>query len=224
MPFPRPLPPKETISPPAPPRGMGPGKRTKLLLWRLPRKEFQIIAMKKFNTRQLALDAMLAAMCAVLANLALDFTQVKITFESVPVLIAALLFGPLDGMAVGFVGTTIYQLLRHGVTVTTPLWILPYVLCGLIVGVCAKRKKFSLSQAQMIGIVAAAELVVTGVNTGALYIDSNLFGYYFPGFITGALALRLVICVAKAVAYAMLLPLLLPQLRKITRGRGGAAA
>ena len=179
--------------------------------------------MKKINTRQLAMDAMLAAMCAVLANLALDFTSVKITFESVPVLIAALLFGPFDGMAVGFTGTTIYQLLRHGVTVTTPLWILPYVLCGLIAGAYAKRKKFAISQARMIMIVVLAELAVTGVNTGALYIDSNLFGYYFPGFITGVLALRLVICVVKAVAYAMLLPLLLPQLRKILR-RGGAAA
>ena len=169
--------------------------------------------MKKITTRQLAMDAMLAAMCAVLANLALDFTQVKITFESVPVLIAALLFGPLDGRAVGFTGTTIYQLLRHGVTVTTPLWILPYVLCGLIVGAYAKRKKFALSQARMIGIVVLAELVVTGVNTGALYIDSNLFGYYFPGFITGALALRLGICVVKALAYAMVLPVLLARLR-----------
>lgn len=169
------------------------------------------------------MDAMLAAMCAVLANLALDFTSVKITFESVPVLIAALLFGPADGAAVGFTGTTIYQLLRHGVTVTTPLWILPYVLCGLIAGAYAKRKKFVLPQTRMIGIVAVAELVVTGVNTGALYIDSNLFGYYHPGFITGVLALRLGICVAKAFAYAMLLPVLLPQLRKLLR-RGGAAA
>ena len=173
--------------------------------------------MKKFTTRQLTLDAMLAAMCAVLGYLAIDTGTVKVTFESVPVLIAALLFGPVDGMAVGFVGTLVYQLLRYGVSVTTPLWILPYVLCGLIVGLYAKKKNFELTQGQTVLIIVIAELVVTLINTATLYVDSKVYGYYFPGIISGALVLRLVLCVVKAVAYAYLLPLLLRPLRKIIR-------
>ena len=91
------------------------------------------------TTRKLAADAVLAAMCAVLGALSLDFGNLKITFESLPVLLAALAFGPLDGLAVGGIGTLIYQLLRYGVSVTTPLWILPYALCGLLVGLYAKN-------------------------------------------------------------------------------------
>ena len=53
------------------------------------------------NTKKLTINAMMAAMCAVLGYLALDMGSLKITFESLPVLISAFLFGPLDGMIVG---------------------------------------------------------------------------------------------------------------------------
>ena len=57
-------------------------------------KEGIFMRKRKFTTKQLTLDAMLAAMCAVLGYLAIDTGTVKVTFESVPVLIAALMFGP----------------------------------------------------------------------------------------------------------------------------------
>ena len=48
------------------------------------------------KTKQLTLDAMLAAMCAVLGYVALDMGSIKITFESLPILLGAMLFGPVD--------------------------------------------------------------------------------------------------------------------------------
>ena len=39
------------------------------------------------KTKQLTLDAMLAAMCAVLGYVALDMGNIKITFESLPILL-----------------------------------------------------------------------------------------------------------------------------------------
>ena len=77
------------------------------------------------KTRKIALDSMLAAMCAALGYAALDFNNLKITFESLPILLGALLLGPVDGLAIGVVGTLIYQLIRYGVSATTLLWILP---------------------------------------------------------------------------------------------------
>ena len=168
----------------------------------------------KTDTRYLALDAMLAAMVAVLGYVSLDFTSIKITFESVPILIGSLLFGPLHGAAIGLVGTLIYQLLRYGVSATTALWILPYVLCGLLVGTYAKAHRYTLSRAQVLFIVVLAELMVTLLNTGVIYVDSKLYGYYTPALITGSLALRLVICVVKALAYSFALPPLLQAVRR----------
>lgn len=170
--------------------------------------------MVKTNTKQLAVDAMLAAMCAVLGYLSLDFGSVKITFESVPVLLAALLFGPADGAAVGLVGTLIYQLLRYGVSATTALWIAPYVLCGALVGLYAKKHAFSLTQRETTFIIVANELLITALNTAVLYIDSKLYGYYSPTFITGALGLRIALCVGKALAYSFAIPPLLRAVRR----------
>ena len=170
--------------------------------------------MKKMSTRQLATDAMLAAMCAVLGYLSLDLGNVKITFESFPVLMAALLFGPVDGMAVGGVGTLIYQLVRYGVTATTPLWILPYVACGAVVGLYARKKQFAPARGQVLFITVAAELLVTVLNTGVLYLDSRIYGYYFPGIILGVLALRLALCIGKAIVYGLVLPVVLRPIRR----------
>ena len=166
------------------------------------------------KTRQIVLDAMLAAICFLLANMALSTGTVKVTFESVPVLIGALLFGPIDGLAIGGIGTLLYQMLSYGFTATTALWIIPYMVCGLFVGLCARIKRFDLTNRQLMVIVVIGELLVTFFNTIALYVDSHVYGYYHPTIITGVLGLRLVICVVKAMAYSVILPSLLKPIRK----------
>jgi len=169
------------------------------------------------KTRKLALNAVLAAMCAALGALALDLNSIKITFESFPILLGALLFGPLDGLAVGFVGTLLYQLLRYGVSVTTPLWILPYALAGLVTGFYAKRRGFSLTTGQTVGIVVAAEVLVTAL---VMYIDAKLYGYWFPGFISAMLLPRGAVCVVKAVVFGFVLPKLCARVRRALPGEG----
>ena len=167
------------------------------------------------KTKQLVMDAMLAAVCFVLANMALNFGNLKLTFEGLPVHIGALLFGPIDGMLIGGIGTTLYQMLSYGFTATTALWILPYVACGLFVGWYAKRSAFSLNGRQTITVVVIGELLITLLNTFALYVDSHIYGYYTPTFITGVLGLRLTICVVKAVAYGVVLPAVLTPVRRV---------
>ena len=172
------------------------------------------------KTRKLALNAVLAAMCAALGALALDLNSIKITFESFPILLGALLFGPLDGLAVGFVGTLLYQLLRYGVSVTTPLWILPYALAGLVTGFYARRRGFSLTTKQTVGIVVAAEVLITALNTLVMYIDAKLYGYWFPGFISAMLLPRGAVCIVKAVVFGLVLPKLCARVRRALPGEG----
>lgn len=158
------------------------------------------------KTRRLTIDAMLCAMCAVLGYIALDLGNIKITFESIPILLGAMLFGPVDGIIIGGMGTLIYQLIRYGVSATTLLWIAPYVVCGLIAGAWSGLSKFRLSRRRIMLITIMAELTVTVLNTIPIYVDSRLYGYYFPGIVTGVLAWRLGICVVKAAAFGMVLP------------------
>lgn len=174
------------------------------------------------KTRQMAMDSVLAAMCAALGALALDLGSIKITLESLPVLLGALLFGPLDGMAIGFVGTFLYQLLRYGISATTVLWILPYCVCGLIMGWYAKKHRFALTPKQVLWVTVLAEVVVTTLNTGVLYLDSQIYGYYFHGFISAMLLPRYGVCVAKALVYGAILPTLARAVRRIASPRSRA--
>lgn len=171
----------------------------------------------KIKTRQLAFDAMLAAMCAVLGYLAVDTGNLKVTFESLPILLGALLFGPADGFLIGAVGTGLYQLLRYGVSATTLLWMLPYALCGFLTGLYAKKKGLSLTGGQTVFIVVCNEVLITLLNTCALYVDSKLYAYYFPGFIGATLALRFVMSIAKAVVFALILPTLVRAGKSVLR-------
>ena len=167
------------------------------------------------KTKQMTTDAILAAMCAVLGMISLDFGNLKITFESLPIIIGALLFGPLDGFAIGGIGVLIYQLLRYGITVTTVLWILPYALCGLVVGAYAKKHNFELDTKKLCIIVVLVELMVTLLNTGVMYIDSKIYGYYVFAYIFGTFVIRLIITVAKALVFTAVLPTLIKPIKKV---------
>ncbi|MBO4506082.1 MAG: folate family ECF transporter S component [Lachnospiraceae bacterium] len=169
---------------------------------------------RHFTVIQLVTDAMLCAICAVLGYLAIDLTSIKITFESLPILIAALLFGPVDGITVGAVGTLIYQYLRYGFTATTFLWMLPYIVLGFIAGFYAKKKNFRINATELGVLTVICELVVTLLNTLVILIDSKIYGWYYPTLITGSLVIRLIVCIAKAIVFGVILYPLLTAIRR----------
>ena len=175
--------------------------------------------MKRENsdTTQLTINAMLAALCAVLGYVSLEMGNFKLTFESVPVLMAALMYGPVSGALVGGVGTFIYQILRYGITVTTPLWIMPYVMAGFTVGLYAKKHNFSSTNKQLMLIIICAQLLIFVVNTASLTIDSLVYGYYSTAFIFGTLGLRFIVAIGKGIAFAAVLPVILKKFSRLTR-------
>jgi len=167
------------------------------------------------NTKKLAFSAVLAAMCAVLGTVAVDMGTIKITFESLPVMMAALLMGPVSGAMVGLIGSFISQMLMYGVSLTTPLWILPYVVCGLVMGLLAKKYGYEPDRKQLLVSVIIGELCITALNTVAIYADSVIYGYYYKGIILAMIGWRLLVCAVKAVAFAYVLPLLLKPVKKV---------
>lgn len=170
---------------------------------------------KKFSTFQLTVDAMLAAMVALLGYISIDVTVFKITFESLPIFIGAFLLGPIDGMLIGGIGTLIYQLLRYGFAYTTVLWMIPYILAGLICGLVAKKNDFNLSKVKLIVVTLLTELLISVLNTGVIYLDSKINHYYYAGIILGSLALRLCVAVAKGIVFGAIMPYLLTAIKKI---------
>ncbi len=169
------------------------------------------------KTKRLTTLAMLIALYVVLSVLTpVKLQNFKFTFEALPVLIGALLGGPLDGLAVGGIGSFIYQLLfsGYGLTVTTPLWVLPHALSGLIVGLYAKARRYDYSFMAVVIIAAVSALLVTALNTLALYFDAKVFGYYSKALVFGSLPLKILTGIILAVLFSLILPQLLKTLKR----------
>lgn len=172
----------------------------------------------KSSTHRIAIDAMLAAMYVCLSYISLSIgNSMKITVDALPILVAALLLGPLDGLAVGLTGSFLNQLLTYGISATTILWILPAGIRGLIVGLYAKSRGFALSRKQLIFITVASALLVTALNTFVMFLDSVIIGYPFAATLPTVL-LRILSGVLIATAYTFILPPLLKTLIKLTSG------
>lgn len=156
------------------------------------------------KAKRIAIDAMMSAMYVTLAYFSINLGFAKITFECFPVIIAGLMLGPVDGLIVGAIGTFIYQLTGYGITVTTLLWMLPYMACGLVCGLYAKRFKYYNSLKQIWIIIIISELLVFAFNTLAIFVDSKVYGYYTFAYVWGAVWVRLAVAAIKSVIYGFI--------------------
>lgn len=172
----------------------------------------------KGNTLRIAIDGVLAAMCAVLGYFALDLGSFKFTFENLPIIIGALLFGPVDGMLIGGVGTFVYQLVRYGLEFSTPLWVVPYILSGLFVGLMSMAGKYKLKPVVMGIVIIADGVLVTLLNSVSLVIWRVMGGSELQAAIMATLTglpKRLLIGFLKTVVYALFMPALIMVIKKI---------
>lgn len=170
------------------------------------------------KTKKLSLCAMLIAINVVLSLLApIKLANFKFTFEAFPILIAGLLYGPTEGLIVGIIGSAIYQILfsGYGLMPTTPLWILPHAISGLIVGMYSKKYSFVLNNKQMIFINILNSFLVTSLNTIAIYIDAKIFGYYTFVYVFGNIIFKIISGVLLAIIYSIILPKLINRVKKL---------
>lgn len=169
--------------------------------------------------KKLTVLAMLTAIYVVLSVLTpIKVINFKFTLEAFPILVAGLLMGPYEGLLVGLLGSGIYQVLfsSYGITPTTILWMLPHFFSGYLCGVLA-RKAGNLTTVKVIIIATICAFSVTLLNTLALYVDSKLYGYYSAKLVFGTLLLKFAAGFILSVLYALILPKLIAQLKKIVR-------
>lgn len=160
------------------------------------------------NTKRLTTCAMLVAINVVLSILTpIKLANFKFTFEAFPILIAGIIFGPIDGFIVGTIGSAIYQILfsGYGLMITTPLWILPHTISGLLVGVYSKKHNYDLTNSQLIFITILSAIVVTTLNTVAIYIDSKVFGYYSFAYVFGSIIFKILAGIILAIIYSLII-------------------
>ena len=154
----------------------------------------------RFTARRIALNAVMAALFVALSMVSFIIAGVKITLEGLPVVICAVVFGPVDAAIVGGLGKFLNQMLTYGLTPTTVLWILPAVVQGLAtgIGVVVLRKLLSNhrfeTKGYSIGVLtvsAVGGMLAAVLNTVAYYVDSKMFGYYDYYLVLGVFWIRL---------------------------------
>lgn len=175
------------------------------------------------KTKRMATNAMLAALYFALSMLAIPVGGLKLTFEHLPVIIAALMFGPVDALVIGALGELANQMMTYGFTVTTVLWMAPAMFRGLSMGLCAKfLSKYVGANAvieKKLPLAFWVTCVISGLicsllNTFTLYVDSKMFGYYSYAMVFGVLWIRLAASAVSSVVMAVAAKPVLAAMRK----------
>lgn len=175
------------------------------------------IFMKKITTKALAYDAVLAALYYALSLVSLNLgNEFKISFASLPILVGAFLFGPTHGCLIALVGTFLEQALgKYGLMLTTPLWMLPYIIRGLVAGGIAKMLHFDMKHWQIALATVLSGFVLTIANILPLWVNSIMYHLNFVASVIVPIPMRLVIQIVAAVLYCIILIPLIPALKKV---------
>lgn len=168
------------------------------------------------ETRRLVIDAMLAAMYFVLSLISIDLVSMKITLVGLPVIVCGLLYGPVDGFIVGILGSFLEQMLKHGFTATTVLWIIPAGVRGLMMGIYALKCKQNFTRRGLTVMIVLSALAVTTVNTLVWYIDSLIYHYYSFEIVFGSALIRYATGIVTAVAFSIVTPFIINRLTALS--------
>ena len=149
----------------------------------------------------IALHVVLEVLCTIW----LFDNAVKISLGSLPFIIIALLCGPAEGFITGSVGTLISQMITYGLTITTPIWLIPGAMAGLVCGLVY------IAAGRRTKVLPIAFSVCSGVFTLVLF---NFIGTWLDGvlilkystmeILLAALPLRICVGICLAVIYTIL--------------------
>lgn len=186
----------------------------KRLLFIAAGKERGFFMFKNMTTRKLCLCAAMIALHIVLDMISLRIgNNIKITFGGLPFVIIAIMYGPVEGLVVGLLATFLSQLINYGITVTTPLWIIPGGIHGLTMGLLYNAFGHKQELKPLTISIALSTLAVTIFNTLALYIDGKIMGY--APIIWATLPFRIISSILVAVCYSAIIMLLLKAVNKV---------
>lgn len=157
---------------------------------------------------RLCVNAVMAALFLVFDLISIKFGNFKITFGGLPIILTAVMFGPLDGAVVGLLGSFLGQIFTYGIGITTPLWILPAGIRGLVMGLLFIAFKRSKNLGVLTIEIIISSLVVTLANTGVIYLDSIILQYP-SGIVLIQTALRAVSGILSAIVYSVIIKALM---------------
>lgn len=126
------------------------------------------------------LSLLTAVMVLLSMTVSIRTPYFKLTLGSLPVVLAAMLYGPLEGALVAVLGEFAVQLLGYGLTPTTVIWIWPPAIRALVVG-CAgvwMRRRGTRLEARppvCYAVCIVGAVLTTIGNTFGMWLDSLVY-------------------------------------------------
>ena len=137
---------------------------------------------KRFNIYTICMIALLTAMMVLLKRtIAIETPYFKFNFASLPIMLAAMLFGPVEGMVVGLLGEFIAQITGpYGLAPTTVLYVAPAAIRGVVVGLgavwCRRTgKRIESRPVACYAICVAGAVFTTLGNTVSIWLESVMY-------------------------------------------------
>ena len=137
---------------------------------------------KRFNIYTICMIALLTAMVVLLKRtIANETPYFKFNFASLPIMLAAMLFGPVEGMVVGLLGEFIAQITGpYGLAPTTVLYVAPAAIRGVVVGLgavwCRRTgKRIESRPVACYAICVAGAVFTTLGNTVSIWLESVMY-------------------------------------------------
>ena len=169
---------------------------------------------------RLAMNALFVALYFILGTY-LSFKipgAVQISFSTVPLLLCAFLFTPVDAVTVAVLGPLLEQILDpspYGF-MTLPMWLVPNAVLALVVALGAirirKTESRKIALACTVVLIVCAEILLTALNTAALYVDGYLLDYSVKALHL-LLPTRVANCFVRAAISCVVCLALIPPLR-----------
>ncbi len=159
--------------------------------------------------RRMCTDGMLVGLFVVLTLVNIKIgPMIRISFGSLPVVFASLIFGPVDGLIIAVLGEFITQTINYGFSLTTPIWVLVPVFRALVVGGVStlfkhKGQYLEKHPVPYFATLIIASLVVTLANTGASFLDAYLYQYPFS-FVWATNAIRAAISIVTSILIGLI--------------------
>ncbi|MBQ9132067.1 MAG: folate family ECF transporter S component [Clostridia bacterium] len=170
---------------------------------------------------RLVMNALFVALYVILGTY-LSFKipgAVQISLSTVPILLCAFLFSPVDAVTVAVLGTFLEQILDpspYGF-MTLPMWLIPGAMLALVAALGAMRVRQTENRRAAVLLtvvtVVCAEVLLTALNTCAMYIDGHLLGYSVKALHL-LLPTRVLNCLVRMTISCVLCLALVPPLRR----------
>lgn len=185
-----------------------------------------MVKKKSYSVKRLCVEAMMVALYFAFDLLSTQLTpifsamfggNIRISLSGIPIIMAAVIFGPVSGAVVGLLGSFLGQMLGYGITATTILWVLPDCIYGLVIGLLFLAFKKKTDFLHFCPIIVVSSVMLTLLNTLSIYVDGKIYGYYSPAIFSVQLLSRITIGVITAVVLSILLPPILKAIKRIIK-------